>query len=519
MAAMSDTADLLAELLVGCGVTHAFGVTGSGISWQLITSLERIGVRFMPVAHESAAALMAGGVFRGSGQVAAAISIKGPGLANMIPGIVYNHFEGNASLSISEAYSAGVPTSRRHKRLDHAGLLKGIVKGICTLDQFEERLPVLLAAAAEEVPGPVHLDLRTGSDSDQFIAPTQPRKNADSVRLLEKIEASRRPVVVVGSLGLRRPWGKRLSLLRVPVFTTASAKGVIDERASHSAGVFTGDGKALAPEVGIFGEADLVVGLGLRNTEVLSPHVFGREAILVDETGDELGAGFDADIWAVKAASKAPDEVLDRLAAKAWGADSIAHARTRLVESILAPAWSPAICFDALNACHFDHALVLDTGLFCTLGEHLWSARPERPFLGSGNSRFMGMSIPSAIGFAVARKVPVICVVGDGGIRPYVAELKSAVDEHLPLCVILMSDGRYGSIAAVPQPRQLSTKAIDVYAPSWLAAIAGMGWQVRAVSGRDAFETAIASWSQSSPLFLEASFEPKVYADLTRELR
>ena len=85
---MIERIELLATLLVENGLRYVFGVTGSGSSLRLITELETRGVPYYPAAHEASAALMAGAVTRASGQLSASVSIKGPGLANMVPGIV-----------------------------------------------------------------------------------------------------------------------------------------------------------------------------------------------------------------------------------------------------------------------------------------------------------------------------------------------------------------------------------------------------------------------------------------------
>jgi acetolactate synthase-1/2/3 large subunit len=164
--------------------------------------------------------------------------------------------------------------------------------------------------------------------------------------------------------------------------------------------------------------------------------------------------------------------------------------------------------------------LVLDTGSFCTIGEHVWNASPARPFLASSNGRYMGTSIPTAIGAAVAdRNTPVICVVGDGGMRMYPSELKLAVKEGLPLCVILMSDGLYGSIACVPQAGGVSRRAMEIDHPSWVDSVAGMGCHAVLADDETRFQEAMQSWDHRRPLFIEVPFDAGRYAAMTRDLR
>src|SRR4030095_8874185 len=109
-----------------------------------------------------------------------------------------------------------------------------------------------------------------------------------------RVNAAKRPMLIVGGLAQRSSWAVRVRTVQVPVFTTVAAKGVIDERHPAAAGVFTGDGKSMAPEVVIASEADLVIGLGLRNLEVLTPRPFSVPLVGLDIAGDSLLVdGFD----------------------------------------------------------------------------------------------------------------------------------------------------------------------------------------------------------------------------------
>src|SRR4030095_4491817 len=93
--------------------------------------------------------------------------------------------------------------------------------------------------------------------------------------------------------------------------------------------------------------------------------------------------------------------------------------------------------------------LVVDTGAFCTVAEHVWQAATPANFVASANGRYMGTSLPMAIGASLAKpQTEILCITGDGGIRPFWAEIKIAVAERLPICFLLMSDGRSGRIVA-----------------------------------------------------------------------
>ena len=523
---MNERIANLAEGLRRADVSAAFGVPGSGLSWQLLSALADRGAPFHGVTHEAAGAIMAGAYARISRSIGCAISIKGPGLANLLPGMLSNAYEHWPVVSVSEAYGPATPPSRMHKRLDQSALVTPIAKAYATLGDPEETAASLARLAREESPGPVHLDLFV--ESAPPVLPRPPRDDAgdgergarDTVWRLAS--GARRPVVIVGSLATRSPWLAALSTLRVPVFTTVAAKGVLDERSSWAAGVFTGDGKSLTPECRILPEADLVIGLGLRNLEVLSPRPFASSSVLLDCIGEDAMAGFAATAAHAHAAPEDFERMLAYLAGVTWGEDLVAESVASLRERLIGAEWLPGRLYDELQRMLPDTArLVADTGLFCTVAEHVWRAPVSERFVASANGRFMGTGVPMAIGAALAdRESPVVCAVGDGGIAMYAAELKLAVSERLPIVFVLMSDGRYGSIASAASSPGLLLDAVTMAQPSWYRAAAAIGCESAQATTLEASLDAVGSWrSSSGPLFVEAVFDPAPYAAMTANVR
>ena len=78
---------LLAQEIAERKVNHIFGIPGSGASLFLLDALEKYDVRFHLTHFEGSGAIMAGAIGKLSGQRGVAISIKGPGLTNMLPGL------------------------------------------------------------------------------------------------------------------------------------------------------------------------------------------------------------------------------------------------------------------------------------------------------------------------------------------------------------------------------------------------------------------------------------------------
>jgi acetolactate synthase-1/2/3 large subunit len=526
---MSNTYFLeFARNLVASGISCAFGVTGGGASLRLIAALEEMGIPFYPVAHEAAAALMAGACCRNGSTRAMAVGIKGPGFINFMPGILSNYYEGRPALTVSEAYCPSEPTYRKHKRLDHYSVCSSIVKAYARADSSLDKIRHLLEISRTEFPGPVHIDMCNESVNEPIIHSevdeVTPFISPDRIeKLLALIQGSNRPVVILGSMAARRLRRFDWSSLTVPVITTAAAKGCIDESGPYAGGVITGEGKEISPEEKIIQKADLIVAFGLRNTEVVKAKRVEVPMVLLDMIGEDVHDGFEPTMTFVdKSLPSLAELVFAELSKKEWGREFVQKYWQLVREELLRDSWLPPAVFQTIEETGLrDPVLVLDTGLFCTVGEILWRAgRPEN-FCGSSNGRFMGTAIPTAIGVAVASPdQDVVCVAGDGGIRPYLPEIKLAVDLHLPLLIILMADGQYGTIASSAENLLLSRNAYTIKSPTWWKAVQAIGCPSLRIENADELKLAIFEWFKNrGPLFIEVHFNPEKYISLTRRLR
>src|SRR5688572_19027569 len=148
----------LAAAIATDGVRNVFGIPGGGASLELIDALEQAGVAFHTTHFEGSAAMMAGASGRVRGRAGVALSIKGPGLANMVPGLAFCKLESLPVVAAAESYSPN-ETTRAHKRMDHQGLVSAVTKGSWFLDGNGSQFVRLARHAEDEPPGPILLNL------------------------------------------------------------------------------------------------------------------------------------------------------------------------------------------------------------------------------------------------------------------------------------------------------------------------------------------------------------------------
>lgn len=497
----------IADLSSGIG----FGISGGGPSLEVVDELQRAGGAFHTTRFEGSAALMAGVVGRLTGRLGIALSIKGPGLANLSAGLATATLEDLPLLAVTEAYGRADGPAKAHKRLDQDGLLSAVVKArLGTGDK--DVVSRLVSIATAERPGPVVLEL---ADTDGRIAPVPQATRRDDEAAIRAIANAKRPVVVAGSLALRKGWSDFLNRLSVPTFSTASVKGVVDETLPHAAGPYTGVGRGVAPECELLKDADLLVGIGLRSHEVLSAS--GKIACVNFDDLD-LAPGFSFE--ATGSASAAP-RALELIGGKTpWGGHRIAEARMRMRRELLSGPFLPAQAYACLAETLPSARMVLDTGYFCTIGEHMWDVCAPDLYLSSAQGRSMGAALPMAIAAALCRRDELtILAIGDGGIGMYVAELMLAVSERLPLLVVFMRDGTHASVRERAVSKGLDQTALIAKTPDWAQVASALGLKAGCVEKPEDLVSFVGKWNRAGPAFVQVDFAPEPYLTMTSNLR
>lgn len=510
--------DMLADEIVRSGVSMGFGIPGGGPSLAVIDALEKRNIPFHLTHFEGAGALMAATVGYLSGQVGLSISIKGPGLTNALPGIAAAWFENYPLVHIAEATAPDAPLSQAHKRLDQYSAVSAITKGSGYFGKAGS-FTVLADHARAEMPGPVVMNLAPKAVDARAAMTTFTVIADNSIAALDLVSKSRLPVVIAGTAAIRAGLGGQLSRILCPVFSTAAAKGIIDEMAPHAAGVYTGVGLALTPEAVLLSKADLVVGIGLNAREVLAAKAFGCAYLAIDVVES---VGSEAFAPAVRTSIASAATVCDALAAKpAWGIEELQKILMKL-QGRMCEQFLPGAVFNAIDRCFKRRVrMVMDTGYFCTIGEHAWRASNTASCLFSGQGRYMGTALPMALGAAIYDdKTPTVAVLGDGGIGMYLAEAKLAVQRKLPLLIVLMTDNAFGSIRTRAIKDHLTQKPLTMDGCSWTPVFESLGIASERAETLAAVDQVLSRWNPTNgPAFLEVPFQPDPYEAMVKDIR
>ena len=513
--------ETLADILVKNGVKYAFGITGGGKTLSLIKELEARGVLYVNASHESSASIMAGAACKVLANSAISLSIKGPGLTNSIGGISYNFFENIPSISISEAYDFENNYERMHKRVNHHNFLDPLVSQIINLDINPKDLDLLLKKQIFEKK-PLHLELSNRNSKKEIFINDKVDKNNElnNHELKSIISKSKKPIIILGSNYCNGNLIYQINSLKIPIFTTGSGRGLIDEDYQYSAGIFTGDGKELSLEFNIIPKADLIIALGLRSEEITG-ELKSKVPILLFDNDKYSRCSIENKSKLLRITTQSDNliDLLKSLNNKEWGSIELKSGKEKLSKYLLKEKWLPAKCFAKINNIKYKYSLIIDTGNFCTIAEHTLLINKNRELIASNNGRFMGGSIPSAIGVTISKKnIPSFCILGDGGMQSYPAEFKLIKNLSLPICFLFMKDGYYSSVRR-PGESDIALNAVKFANPSWLKFIHTL--EIKAFKCKEIynFEKIIDEWDLKSPIFIECCFEEKAYRNMTRKLR
>jgi acetolactate synthase-1/2/3 large subunit len=479
----------LAKEIRALGVHTVIGTVGHG-NLAFVDALLDADLRFLTVHHEQVAAHAADAQFRISGELGVVTTTVGPGFTNLATGLGDALLDSSAMVVIC----GGVPTEyvgleplqelSLHSDDAQHELFRHLTKRVLRAQRAAD-LPGLFRRAARIAltgnPGPVilHVPLDLFSAAVEVILPPAPRALtiqrpgpapegiADAARM---IAAAKRPLIYSGGGALLSGASKAVLALverhGIPISTTMSGQGIIDERHRLCAGMTGVVGTRPANE--IVREADCLIALGTRFPEMDAsnwrPDFFAAippaGLIHIDVDPSQINKVLPADIGLVSDVTLAVEALLVALDQLGPAADRSAwHGRVDAAKKSwaddLAPIraseafpFEPAAVLPRLRAVMPEDAvLVTGVGIRHAVGQHFNFFRPRTQVVGSGFGT-MGQEVAAVIGAKLAAPdVPVVGVVGDGAVLACLAAWPTAVTAGIDATWIVLDNGGYASIS------------------------------------------------------------------------
>lgn len=471
---------LLVQQLRTHGVNHVFCVPGESYLAVLDALYDAPEIALTVCRQEGGTAMMAEAQGKLTGQPGICMVTRGPGATNAAAGIHIAMQDSTPLIMFVGQVERGMREREAFQELDYRAVFGKLAKWVTEIDDVQ-RIPEIVSRAFHVAtsgrPGPVVIALPEDVLTER-VPPTQtpptralahyrhvevepsPQQMAQLAALLQ---SARQPLVVLG--GSR--WSAQ-ACAQVAAFASAWQLPVACSFRRQM--LFEGQHPCYAGDVGLginpqllarLQAADVLVLLGGRFSEVPSQSytVLGipvpqQTLVHVFADPDELNQVYQADlpIAATPAGMAQALAALPAPAAPVWAAQTAqAHADYLAWSNPVGRTHPGALQMGPVME-HLAHVLPHDT-IFCNGAGNfsIWLHRFWR-FRGYGTqlaptSGSMGYGLPAAIG--AQRLHPgrtVLCFAGDGDYMMHGQELATAVQYGLPVVVLLLDNGMYGTI-------------------------------------------------------------------------
>lgn len=486
---MSETTGgaVLARMLKAEGVEKVFGIV-DGTYFGFYSALHELGIDIVTPRHETAAAHMAGTYARLTGRLGVCMASNGPGVANLLPGLVVEQAEGNRVLAITSCRRPQIQYPDRggaYQCFDQAGVIGKIAKwseAVPSFDRVAEMGRIALRHVWEGRPGVVHLDVPENVMNGKVKAevatwqPAQYRRTQPLPPLAEQVEqaaqmlaASAVPMIHAGSgvihAGASAELARVAELLHAPVTTSWAARGVLPETSPLAVPMVW-----VKLNHQIRNEADtvLIVGSRLGETDWWGKPPYWRApgeqaTIQVDIDGHILGANKPAALAVMADAKLFLAALADRLEAlrdrmpldarrkRVQGYGETMRAERAKVDERLQDMAVP------MNSSHIAHVcqqvfpdgtvLVADGGNATIWTMFFHQMRVPNTLVSTFKFGMLGAGVSQALGAAAAfPDKPVCCIIGDGAMGFHPQEIETAVRLKMRVVYLVVCDKQWGMV-------------------------------------------------------------------------
>ncbi|MEM7695166.1 MAG: thiamine pyrophosphate-dependent enzyme [Pseudomonadota bacterium] len=510
---LTRAADVLVDCLEAFGVTATFGVPGESYLAVLDTLYDRA-LPFIICRQEGGATMAAEAHARVTGGLGVAMVTRGPGLTNASAGL-HVAFQTSTPLLLLVGMPALATEGREaFQEMDVVGFSRAVAKDAVVIRDAARMAEQLTAAARTALtgrPGPVVL----GLPEDMLTAPAPPfamgrpalprsaPAPSDVAAAAATIAAAERPLIIAGGAGWSADASRALAVFvaktGAPVAAAWRRQDTFDNADPAYAG-HLGLGADPSLKAMVEGADCLIVAaarLGENTTQgytLIAPPSPKVPLIHIHPDPAELGAVHApahplAGDPALALAALCEHNLGNAGARKTWQAKGRA-AYTAFSEppQDVGPVQMGQIVRHISRTVPAGTRMANGAGNYAIWLHRFFTYRTFGQQL-APTSGSMGYGLPAAIGAAVADpKTPVVAFAGDGCALMTIQELATLAERAAPVIVIVVDNGRYGTIA-MHQQRDFPGRAVGtaMKSPDFAAVARGFGIAAETVRETSAF--------------------------------
>ena len=465
-------AQALVEALRAQGVEVIFGYPGAA-TIPIHDALTDSGIRHILTRHEQGAAHAADGYARATGRVGVCLATSGPGALNLVTGIATAHMDSVPIVAITGQVATTKLGTDAFQEADTTGVTMPIVKHSFLVKHVSELAQAVSDAfviASEGRPGPVVIDLPVDvslADVESAGTRRRPQRQTNTSRswdvarvgeAVRMIDSSQKPLICAGGGVVAGSGSSALAALAektgIPVAYTLMGKGAFPDSHPLNVGMLGMHGSALANRAAQ--RCDLFIAVGMRfsdrATGRASGFAPGARVVHIDIDPAEMGKMRRPEVPIVCDAGTALGALADGVRTARRGEwlrelEQWRHGH-RVPRADSDGRIAPQEVFDALNrVTRGDAIITTDVGQHQMWAAQMCTVNHPRRFISSGGLGTMGFGLPAAIGAQIAfPERHVFVVAGDGSILMNSQELMTAVENRLPLKILIFNNGYLGMV-------------------------------------------------------------------------
>lgn len=465
---MKTGGELIVECLKAQGVERVFSIPGESYL-AVLDGLYQSGIENVVARQEGGAAMMAEADGKMTGRPGVALVTRGPGATNAACGVHIAKQDSTPMVLFVGQIGRRMRGREAFQEVDYRQMFGDLAKWVEEIDHAD-RIPEIIShawhVAMSGRPGPVVLSLPEDMLRDAVEAEVGPRVEVanpapapvDVDKFSTLLAGSKKPFLILGgsrwdanSVAKCQSWAAAYGL---PVSCTFRRQHLFDNDHPN----YIGD-IGFSPNEGVktmLEESDLLIMLGCRFSEVPSQGFDQfdipkpkQTLVHIHPGAEELGRIYVPDL----SINATPEAFLDAVAAIEVDAFERPRAAHDAYLEFSTPRANNGEAFDNTEIMEvFRDVLPDDTiftngaGNYAIWLHRYWRHRVYDGYLGP-TSGSMGYGLPAAI--AAKKRYPnriVISMAGDGCFQMTSQEFGTAVQQNLPLIVIIMDNGSYGTI-------------------------------------------------------------------------
>jgi len=455
------------------GVTHIFGITGAALI-PICDDLLNSDIRYVPGIHEQGSAHMADGYARASGKPGVVQVTSGPGATNIVTGVATAQLDSSPLVAFTGQVGMGMVGTDAFQEVDIIGVTASITKWNHQV-RDPAKIPWAVKAAMHVSNtgrrGAVVIDLPKNITMDEAnfdydvkvkLEGYQPKIEPNSWEIDTAVKIlleAQRPVIIAGggviSAGASKELTELAELLMAPTATTLMGKGAIPSNHPMCLGLCGMHGRHEANYMVPDADVLLVVGARFsdRTTATLTGFAPNAKIIHLDIDRSEIDKNVPIMTQVIGDARHALAGIVKRLKVEklrsnGWYKKIQDFRRYRESFDYGNGINSPSVIRAIREALPSDAYVTTDVGQHQMFAALHYDVNEPGTFFTSGGLGTMGFGLPAAIGVKAAKpdkKVLAIC--GDGGFHMTENNLTVAVDEDLPIVVVVMNNKLLGMVA------------------------------------------------------------------------